>query len=220
MNWWSEPPAPPEVHRPAWPEVDRALARPSGAPAEGEAEADPAVAFEAQVAAEVAERLRAASASARAEGFAEGVRAGEEALARARAERQELEEERAALKGWLLERAARLEEAALELARSLAEAALQRELGEPAREALAEARKLLSQGEGAAVVRVAPEVARTVRDLRSELGEDVAVEADPAVAPGDAAVERAGGMLISGPMWRWRRLVAALREEVRGDGGA
>ncbi|MBX6351127.1 MAG: hypothetical protein IRZ11_06420 [Clostridia bacterium] len=219
MNWWSEPPAPPEVRPPVWSELDRGGTAPSGAPAEGGA--DEGEAHARRVEAEVAERLRAARAAARAEGFAEGVRAGEEALARARALRQELEEERAQLRAWLLERTSRLEEAALELAQSLAEAALARELAEPGRAALAEAGRLLRRGgEGAAVVRVAPEAASVVREARAELGEDVTVEADPSIAPGDAAVERAGGTLVSGPVWRWRRLVRALREEVPDHGGA
>ncbi|MBE3590239.1 MAG: hypothetical protein IMW98_05395 [Firmicutes bacterium] len=221
MNWWSEVAAPPQAPRPAeWPVVTlppAARAGADGAPAGAAPDAVVQRRLEALVEAEVARRRAAWQREAYAQGYEAGVAAGQRMLEEAQALMAAVERERAELAGWLDAAARRLEEEALCLAAELAEAALGRELAEPGREALRAARELLAEG-AAARLWTAPEASAPVAAALEAEGRDVPVRADACVGAADAWAEDESGFRVAGPGWRWRRLVAALREEASADG--
>lgn len=210
MTWWSKPDGHDEIGAPAWPSIGLAAAGPLAA-SRGSGVAEATLDERAEL--ERAEREKEIRREAHAEGFEAGVRAGQESLERAARERAAVEEERARLREWLARISARLEDAALDLARELAEAALQRELAEPGQQALREARAALAAGDGAARVMVAPALAAEVAAGLAAAGDGVQVEGDHRVPPGDAVIERGDGLVLAGPTWRWRRLVESLTEE-------
>ncbi|MBX5476155.1 MAG: hypothetical protein IRZ18_03410 [Clostridia bacterium] len=224
MNWWSEAaPAVTQAPRPPeWPVVT--LPPVQDCPAAGAPEAsNPGEVVQQRIAelveAEVARHRASWQREGYARGYEAGVAAGQRMLEEARELMAAAERERAETAAWLERALRRLEEEAVRLAAELAEAALGRELEEPGRQALWEARELLAAGE---IERLwtSPEAREAVAAGLDAEGRAVDVLADARVPAGDAWAEDEDGYRVAGPGWRWRRLLDALREEVRAHGPA
>ncbi|MDI3269218.1 MAG: FliH/SctL family protein [Bacillota bacterium] len=145
------------------------------------------------------------------EGYAEGVRRGQEALQQAEVLKESLLQAERHLQGKFQQLAEELEKGALDWALALAQAVLRRELGDPGRAVLEEARRLLQEGE-AEEVRVSPEDYEAIRDAW-DFG--IRLRPEDKVARGDLWLLKEGELQLWGASRRWRQLVALLEEELR-----